>query len=83
VLPPELRAPAAAAIAGFVAPAGRLLVIARGRDTADPPGEMPWPLVPDELRRLFASLAVVRWGDFADDEDPPVRRLRATYRAPA
>jgi SAM-dependent methyltransferase len=83
VLPPELRAPAAAAIAAFVAPGGRLLVVARGRDAADPPGEMPWPLVPDELRRLFASLELERWEDFADDEDPPVRRLRATYRAPA
>jgi hypothetical protein len=49
------------------------------RHAADPPGEMPWPLVPDELRQLFASLE--RWEDFADDEDPPVRRLRATYRA--
>jgi hypothetical protein len=39
--------------------------------------------VPDELRRLFASLELERWEDFADDEDPPVRRLRATYRAPA
>jgi SAM-dependent methyltransferase len=80
VLPPELRAPAAAAIAGFVAPGGRLLAIARGRDAGDPPGEMPWPLVPDELRELFASLELERWEDFVDDEDPPVRRLRATYR---
>jgi SAM-dependent methyltransferase len=83
VLPPALRGPAATAIAGFVAPAGRLLVIARGREAADPPGEMPWPLVPDELRALFAPLELERWEDFLDGEDPPVRRLRATYRAPA
>jgi SAM-dependent methyltransferase len=83
VLPPELRGPAATAIAGFVAPAGRLLVVARGREALDPPGEMPWPLVPDELRGLFAPLELEGWEDFVDDEDPPVRRLRATYRAHA
>jgi hypothetical protein len=40
---------------------------------------MPWPLTPDELRALFAGVRLVRFEDFADDEDPPVRRLRAEY----
>jgi hypothetical protein len=34
---------------------------------------------PDELRGLFATLALVRFEDFLDDEDPPVRRQRAEY----
>jgi hypothetical protein len=43
------------------------------------PGAMPWPLTPDELRGLFAGLTLVRFDDLLDDEDPPVRRLRAEY----
>jgi hypothetical protein len=66
-------------MAELVAPGGALVAIARGRDPDDPPGEMPWPLVPDELRELFAGLELQRFEDFVDDENPPVRRLRATF----
>jgi SAM-dependent methyltransferase len=79
VLPPELRPRAAAAITRTVRPDGTLLVIARGREPTDPEGAMPWPLTPDELRGLFATLTLVRFDDFLDEEDPPVRRLRAEY----
>lgn len=79
VLPPEARPLAAAAIAEMVRPGGTLLVIARGRDTSEDEGAMPWPLTPDELRGLFAGLTLVRCEDFLDDEEPPVRRLRAEY----
>jgi SAM-dependent methyltransferase len=65
--------------------AGTLLVIARGRGASDDGGSMPWPLFADELRPL-ETLGLVRiaFDDYLDDEDPPVRRLRATYarRAP-
>jgi SAM-dependent methyltransferase len=79
VLPPEARPRAAAAITRTVRPDGTLLVIARGREPTEPEGAMPWPLTPDELRGLFATLTLVRFDDFLDDEDPPVRRLRAEY----
>jgi SAM-dependent methyltransferase len=79
VLPPELRAPAAARIEAMVAPGGTLLVIARGRDEEDPPGQMPWPLTADELKGCF-GLERVSFEDFLDDEAPPVRRLRMELR---
>jgi SAM-dependent methyltransferase len=80
VLPPELRAPAANAIAATLAPGGTLLAIARGREEDEDRGAMPWPLTPAELERVFAGLELVAFEDFLDDEDPPVRRLRAHYR---
>jgi SAM-dependent methyltransferase len=82
VLPPELRPVAAEAIAATLAAGATLLVIARGRDEDEDRGAMPWPLTPAELRGLSASLRLVSFEDFRDDEDPPVRRLRAEYRAP-
>jgi hypothetical protein len=80
VLPPDLRQVAAQAISDMLAPAGALLVIARGRDTGEDEGAMPWPLTPKELRTLFAPLELVRFEDFLDEEEPPVRRLRAEFR---
>jgi SAM-dependent methyltransferase len=81
VLPPELRPVAARAIAATLARGATLLVIARGRDEDEDRGAMPWPLTPAELRGLFTGLELVAFEDFRDDEDPPVRRLRAAYRA--
>jgi hypothetical protein len=34
------------------------------------------------VRSLFAPLRLVRFEDFLDDEDPPVRRLRAELTRP-
>jgi SAM-dependent methyltransferase len=81
VLPPNLRAEAISCIASFVAPGGTLLVIARGREPDDPEGKMPWPLTKDDLS-LFETrgLKKVIFDDYMDNEDPPVRRFRATYR---
>lgn len=83
VLPPEARRAAMARIAGFVAPGGTLLVVARGRDEADDPGGMPWPLTRAELAAFAAhGLAEAAFEDFADPEEPAVRRFRAEYRRP-
>ena len=81
VLPPDLRPDAIRQIASFVSPGGILLVIARGREPNDPPGNMPWPLTKDELA-VFQSVGLkeLRFEDYVDDETPPVRRFRATYR---
>ena len=81
VLPPDLRSLAIQRISSFVAPGGTLLVIARGRNPEDPKGEMPWPLVREELRAFEAyGLEEVNFEEYLDKEDPPVRRFRVEYR---
>ena len=84
VLPRGLRARAVGQLAGFVAPDGILLMIARARDAADELGEMPWPLTRTELEaaRRF-GLERIEFDDYLDDERPRVRRFRAAYRRPA
>lgn len=80
VLPPDLRLRAMDRIAECVAPQGTLLVITRGRDPLDDPGKMPWPLVRSELARFVEQgLREVRFEDYVEEEDPPVRRFRAEY----
>ncbi|MDZ4179839.1 MAG: class I SAM-dependent methyltransferase [Coriobacteriia bacterium] len=80
VLPSALRGDAMRRVAGFVAPGGTLLVIARGRKPSEPEGKMPWPLTRQELSVFEeAGLAVVEFEDYLDDESPPVRRFRVTY----
>lgn len=81
VLPPAPRRRAVAALAGLVAPGGRLLVVARGRGPADDPGAMPWPLTRDDLAGIAAAgLREASFADFFDAETPPVRRFVAEYR---
>jgi len=83
VLPPELRRDAMHRVAEFVAPAGTLLVIARGRESTEPEGAMPWPLTRSELAAFEdAGLTLTEFEDYLDDEDPPVRRFRASYGRP-
>ena len=80
VLPAQLRPMAIKAIAGFVKPAGTLLVISRGRRPAEAQGKMPWPLTRRELDGfLFHGLTQIVFEDYMDEEDPPVRRFRVTY----
>ncbi len=80
VLPPGLRSDAMRRVAGFVAPGGTLLVVTRGRGPGDPQGSMPWPLTRGEMAAFEeAGLTELGFEDYVDDEDPPVRRFRATY----
>lgn len=80
-LPIELRQQAMAHLASFLAPGGTLLVVARGRDEAEPVDQMPWPLSREELAPLTAAgLEVVSFEDYFDSEAKPVRRFRITYR---
>jgi SAM-dependent methyltransferase len=82
-LPPELRRAAAPRLAWWVSPGGTLLVISRGRDAADDPGPLPWPLTRDEIEGFGTfGLETVSIEDYVDDEDPPVRRFRAVFRSP-
>lgn len=81
VLPPDLRAEAAHHMASFLAPGGILLVIARAREPDEPMGKMPWPLTLDEMQHFEAAgLRIVEFEDYWDEEDPPVRRFRISYR---
>lgn len=81
LLPAEFRQAAMATLAGFVAPRGELLVICRGRDERDPPGQMPWPLLRSEVEGFAAlGLRQLSFEDFLDEETPPVRRFRALFR---
>jgi SAM-dependent methyltransferase len=77
----DLRARAIAQIAEFVAPGGRLLVIARGRADDEPQGQgPPWPLTRGEIDGfLRAGLTEESFEDYAEPEPPWVRRFRALY----
>ena len=81
-LPAQLRPGAIEKIAQFVAPGGRLLVIARGRAEDEPEGQgPPWPLTRagiDGFRR--AGLEEESFEDYTEPEPPWVRRFRALYR---
>ena len=82
-LPPDLRAQTIPKIAGFVKPAGVLLVIARGRDPEEDPGHVPWRLTRGELAEFSrAGLQEVSFEDYLDPHDPGVRKFRAAYRRP-
>lgn len=81
VLPAHVRAAAVASLRRTVAPGGTLLVVARGREPEEPEGQMPWPLTRAEVEGIAGGdLRLVSFEDFLDDEDPPVRRLRAVFR---
>jgi SAM-dependent methyltransferase len=81
VLPPEARARAIGSLRRTLRPGGTLLVVARGREPDEPPGQMPWPLPRAEVEAIATpDLALERFEDFLDREDPPVRRFRARFR---
>ena len=82
VLPADLRPAAVERIVGYVRSGGTLLVVSRGREPGDDPGQMPWPLTRAELDRFVGlGLQEVSFSDFLDLEDPPVRRFVAEFRA--
>lgn len=79
-LPPEPRHAAIRAMAGLVAPGGRIFVLCRARDASEPPGELPWPLTRDELALFEAEgLRATSVDIVLDDGTPPVRRFRAFF----
>jgi hypothetical protein len=81
VLPPGSpeRAASFGALASLTG--GTLLVIARGREPADDPGSMPWPLTAEEMTRFEElGLTKIQFEDYPDPEDLNVRRFRGEYR---
>jgi hypothetical protein len=84
VLPAALRRPAIEKIAGFLSRDGLLLVIARGREPADPEGQMPWPLTRAEPSAFTGNgLQELSFEEFPDPEEPGVRRFRVLYGRPS
>lgn len=84
VLPADLCPLAVRQIGDFVGTDGTLLVITRGRDDGDGPGQMPWPLVRGELAAYSeCGLTEVSFEDYFDAEEPSVRRFRVEYRRPS
>jgi len=82
-LPDVIRSKAMDAVASFVAPGGRLLVVCRGRDEHEPAESMPFPLTRQQLDRFVqAGLVQQSFDDFMDEEDPPVRRFVVEYERP-
>src|SRR5580693_1658652 len=80
-LPHKARTQAIENVAGFVAEGGNLLIIARGREETDPPGEMPWPLTRAELHGFMEmGLREISFEDFQDPEEPSTRRFRVLYK---
>ncbi len=71
-LEPDQRPQAARAIAGTVAPGGRLFVRTAGRDPAEPLTSRPWPLTRAELRP-FTDAGLV---EAALRDDPPAAGSR-------
>jgi hypothetical protein len=81
VLPPESPERAASFGALTSVTGDTLFVIARGREPADDPGSMPWPLTFEEMTRFEdLGLTNIAFEDYPDPEEPTVRRFRAAYR---
>ncbi|HEY6737317.1 MAG TPA: SAM-dependent methyltransferase, partial [Actinopolymorphaceae bacterium] len=84
VLRGKARATAIERIASLPAPGGTLLVVARARHRADPPGDLPWPLTREEIEAFAVDdLELERLEDFTDEEGAPRWRAEFTRRAPA
>jgi hypothetical protein len=81
-LPIAVRAPAATAIAGTVAPGGLLWLFALGRETHQPGERRPWPVTTEELAVLEA--AGLTWESHREDLlDADLYEVAGTLRRPA
>jgi len=83
-LPVSMHGPATAAVRGFVAPGGTLLVVAAGRDDDAPAGDgPPWPLLLREIDAFAGDgLQRVRVEAISDPAAPAGLRWRAEFRRP-
>jgi SAM-dependent methyltransferase len=74
-MPLALREQAISAVGAL----GReLVIICRGRDISEHPGQLPWPLTREDLDAL--PLGLVRFEDFDDPYEPGKRRFRGHWR---
>lgn len=69
-LPLEIRPAVIDAIAAFVAPGGRLVVVTRGREDDEEPVQLPWPLSRQDLSRFGKNgLRETGFTEMPDDDD--------------
>jgi SAM-dependent methyltransferase len=81
-LPASVLAPARTALAGFLKPGGRLLVICRARDEGQASNGPPWPLARGDIEAFSASgLSVETFEDIPPGVTPS-RHWRALFRRP-
>ncbi len=81
-LPEVLLPKAARALADFVAPGGRLLVIARARDEGQKIAGPPWPLTRGQIERLaIEGLALQELEDLTTQQG--ARHWRASFKKQA
>ena len=82
-LPMEMRPRAIKSVASFVAPAGELVVVCRGRENGEEVGQIPYPLSRDDLSGFEkAGLVQVEFNEVRDDVDDE-RRFVVHYRRPS
>lgn len=73
-LPLEMRSSVIDAIAAFVTPAGRLVVVCRGRRDDEEPEQLPWPLSRADLAQFeLAGLTELAFEKVWDTEDEQFR----------
>lgn len=78
-LPMEMRPKVIDAVASFVAPGGRLVVVTRGREDGEEVGVVPWPLSKHDLSRFGENgLREAGFEDLWDEEDEQ-RRFIVEY----
>jgi SAM-dependent methyltransferase len=79
-LPLEMRPQVIDAIARFVAPEGKLIVVTRGRENDEEPLEIPWALSRHDLSQFERNnLRQIHFEEMLGDEEEPVRRFVVEY----
>jgi SAM-dependent methyltransferase len=79
-LPVDMRSRVIDAIAGFVAPAGELVVVTKGRDDDEEPTVLPWPVSRRDLSRFRANGMVEQQFEvMLGDEEVPETRFVVVY----
>jgi SAM-dependent methyltransferase len=69
-LPLEMRPAVIDAVASFVAPGGKLVVVTRGREDDEMPEQLPWPLSRRDLSRFLENdLVQTDFVEMPDDDD--------------
>ncbi len=79
-LPIEIRPKVIDAIANFVAPNGKIVVVTRGREDDEIPPELPWALSRKDLSQFEKNgLTQTYFEEMWSDEEEPVRRFVVEY----
>jgi SAM-dependent methyltransferase len=80
-LPLRMRPQTIDAIARFVAPQGKLVVVTRGREDDEEPTELPWALSRRDLSQFERNdLKPIYFEEMLGDEDEPVKRFVVEYQ---